>query len=240
MKISKWPWHLTFIWPWPWVWPLTLTIWRNTFFAIFFIFFEVTWRENVTSYVKTDGRMQKRHSIRNFMQPTRSLYHFRFKSYGPLCDFHWFFWSHVTYKDDVVRQNRGCLAEAEFYKERFPTNQKFLRLPVQKLWLIMWYLQKWWPWPWSLSDFHPKILPGSLELNTSAVKISERLEPVVWPVHRSITDRQTDKQTYRQTNRQTDRQTNRGDQYTLQKSTILQSNKPRWPIYFAKIYDFAK
>ena len=39
---------------------------------------------------------------------------------------------------------------------------------------------------------------------------------------------------------QADRQTNRGDQYTLQKSTILQSNKPRWPIYFAKIYDFAK
>ena len=45
--------------------------------------------------------------------------------------------------------------------------------------------------------------------------------PVVWPVHRE----QTDKQTNRQTDRQTDRQTNRGDQYTLQKSTILQSNK---------------
>ena len=52
--------------------------------------------------------------------------------------------------------------------------------------------------------------------------------------------RRTNKQTNKQTNRQTDRQTNRGDQYTLQKSTILQSNKPRWPIYFAKIYDFAK
>ena len=45
--------------------------------------------------------------------------------------------------------------------------------------------------------------------------------PVVWPVHREQTDRQTD------TDKQTDRQTNRGDQYTLQKSTILQSNKPR-------------
>ena len=44
--------------------------------------------KNVTSYVKTDGRIQKRHSIRNSLQPTRSLYHFRFKSYGPLCDFH--------------------------------------------------------------------------------------------------------------------------------------------------------
>ena len=32
-------------------------------------------------------------------------------------------------------------------------------------------------------------------------------------------------QTNKQTNKQTDRQTNRGDQYTLQKSTILQSNE---------------
>ena len=87
-KISKWPWPLTFIWPWPWVWPLTLTVLRNTYFSFYFIFFEVTWRKNVTSYVKTDGRLQMRHSIRNVMQLTRSLCHFRFKSYGPLCDFH--------------------------------------------------------------------------------------------------------------------------------------------------------
>ena len=40
----------------------------------------------------------------------------------------------------------------------------------------------------------------------------------------SRTDGQTNRQTRRQTDRQTDRQTNRGDQYTLQKSTILQSN----------------
>ena len=75
---------------------LTLTIWRNTFFSFFFIFFQVMWRKNVTSYVKTDGRIQNRRSIRNICQPTRSLYHFRFKSYGLLCDFHWFFLSHVT------------------------------------------------------------------------------------------------------------------------------------------------
>ena len=41
--------------------------------------------------------------------------------------------------------------------------------------------------------------------------------PVVWPVHREPTDKHA--------NRQTDRQTDRGDQYTLQKSTILQSNE---------------
>ena len=56
-------------------------------YGYFFIFFEVTWRKNVTSYVKADGRLQKRRSIRNIFQPTRSLYHFRFKSYGPLCAF---------------------------------------------------------------------------------------------------------------------------------------------------------
>ena len=67
---------------------LTLTIWRNTLFSFFF---EVTWRKNVTSYVKTDGRMQKCRSIRNILQPTGDLYHFRFKSYGPLCDFHWIY-----------------------------------------------------------------------------------------------------------------------------------------------------
>ena len=50
--------------------------------------FKVTWHKNVTSYVKTDGRLQNRRSIRNICQPTRSLYHFRFKSYDPLCDFH--------------------------------------------------------------------------------------------------------------------------------------------------------
>ena len=90
-NIQNRPWPLTFIWPWPWVWPLTLTIWRNYFFPNFFDFFKVTWRKNVTSYVNSEGRLQKRHSIRNVAQPSRRLYHFRFKSYGPLCDFQWFF-----------------------------------------------------------------------------------------------------------------------------------------------------
>ena len=124
------------------------------FFRNYFILFEVTWRKNVTSYVKTDGRIQKRHSIRNVLQPTRSLYHFRFKSYGPLCDFQ----LHILKSRDVKTMTSYVkvgvsLAEAEFYKERFATNQKSLLLPVQKLWPIMWFSQKWWPWPWLLSDF---------------------------------------------------------------------------------------
>ena len=66
---------------------------------IFFIFFHFLW-SHVTQkrdvVRQTDGRIQNRRSIRNICQPTRSLYHFRFKSYGLLCDFHWFFLSHVT------------------------------------------------------------------------------------------------------------------------------------------------
>ena len=42
----------------------------------------------MTSYVNSEGRLQKRHYIRNVAQPTGSLYDFRFKSYGPLCDFY--------------------------------------------------------------------------------------------------------------------------------------------------------
>ena len=115
----------------------------------------------------------------------------------------------------------GSLTEASFCKECFPTNQKFLRLPVQKLWPIMWFLQKWWPWPWSLSDFNPKKLPGSLELSTWAVEFSCGLYIVKDRTSRVACTSCN----YGQTNRQTDRQTNRGDQYTLQKSTILQSNE---------------
>ena len=206
MKISKWPWHLTFTWPWPWVWPLTLTIWRNTLFSIFFIFFEVTWRKNVTSYVKTDGRKQKRRSIRNILQPlsvqklwpimwfslnllksrdvkterlwqkrnfiwnvlqpTRSLCHFRFKSYGPLSDFH----------------KSGDLDLA-----LYPIFKKII---VHR--------------PWSRRH----LLSKYQDDRTSGAACTSRK------------DRQTNKQTYRQTDRQTDR--------------------PRWPIYFAKIGDFAK
>ena len=100
----------------------------------------------------------------------------------------------------------------------------------------MWFSQKWWPWPWTLSDFNKKKFGRSLIQITSAVKKIRTIGPVVWPVHREPTDKHANRQTDRRggqctstilqvTNRQTDRQTNRGDQYTLQKSTILQSNE---------------
>ena len=182
-KISKWPWPLTFIWPWPWVWPLTLTVLRNTYFSFYFIFFEVTWRKNVTSYVKTDGRLQMRHSIRNVMQLTRSLCHFRFKSYGPLCDFH----------------KSGDL-DLDFY----PISKKII---VVRTWTRIHHMSK------NQAD------------RSSGVACTSR------------TDGQNNKQTDRQTavtnilckNLRFCKVTNRGDQYTLQKSTILQSNKTdRW------------
>ena len=122
----------------------------------------------MTSYVKSEGRLQKRHAIRNVVQPTRNLYHFRCKSYGPLCDFH----------------KSGDL-DLELY-------------PI----------------------FKKNKMPGSYELPTLVAKRIRTIGPVLWPVHPSKTDKHTD--------RQTDRQTNRGDQYTLQKSTILQSNKRGW------------
>ena len=51
-------------------------------YVIFTKFFKVTWPKNVPAYVKTEGTWQKRNYIRNVLQPTRSLCHFRFKSYG--------------------------------------------------------------------------------------------------------------------------------------------------------------
>ena len=112
----------------------------------------------MTSYVKPKCLLQKRNSIRNVLHPTRNLCYFRYKSYGPLCDFH----------------KSGDL-DLDFY-------------PISK----------------------KKTFVSSLNQNTSYVKKS-----VQW-CGLNIANRRT--------NRQTNRQTDRGDQYTLQKSTILQSN----------------
>ena len=56
--------------------------------------FEVTWRKNVISYVKSETTCRMRPSTRNIFHPTRSLYDFRFKSYGSKDDFHgyWRVW----------------------------------------------------------------------------------------------------------------------------------------------------
>ena len=140
-------------------------------YVIFNDYFEVTWRKNVTSYVKSECLFQKWNSIRNVLQPTRNLCYFRYKSYGPLCDFH----------------KSGDL-DLDFY----PISKK---INLGRFWTRIHHMSK------------------NQDDRSSGVACTSR------------TDGQTDRQTRRQTDRQTDRQTNRGDQYTLQKSTILQSNK---------------
>ena len=144
-------------------------------YVIFIEFIKVTWRKNVTSYVKTGHLSQKRNFIRNVLQPTRSLCHFRFKSYGPLSDFH----------------KSGDL-DLAFY-------------PI----------------------FKKKSSALSRVQKTSSGKKIRTIGQAVRPVERSKTDKQTN-------NKQTNRQ-NRGDQYTLRKSEISQSNESRSESgYFAK------
>ena len=49
--------------------------------------------------------------------------------------FIWFIWRHVTQKRYVMRHGDCDTSDRYFDKEHFETNQKSLRLPVQKLWL---------------------------------------------------------------------------------------------------------
>ena len=46
-----------------------------------------------------------------------------------------FIWRHVTQKRYVMRHGDCDTSDRYFDKEHFETNQKSLRLPVQKLWL---------------------------------------------------------------------------------------------------------
>ena len=144
-------------------------------YVIFSDFVKVTWLKNVTSYFRTCGLLQKRNSIRNVMQLTGSLCHFRFKGYGPLCDFH----------------KSGDL-DLDFY-------------PISNFLIF--------GRPWTRIHHMSK----NQDDRSSGVACTSRTD--------GQTDKQTNRQTDKQTDRQTDRQTNRGDQYTLQKSTILQSNE---------------
>ena len=47
----------------------------------------------------------------------------------------YFIWRHVTQKRYVMRHGNSDTTDRYFDKEHFETNQKSLRLPVQKLWL---------------------------------------------------------------------------------------------------------
>ena len=49
--------------------------------------------------------------------------------------FIWFIWRHVTQKCYVMGHGDSNTSDRYFDKEHFETNQKSLRLPVQKLWL---------------------------------------------------------------------------------------------------------
>ena len=244
----------SYIWPWPFSLTFDLNICHGDLETDLLLpwcfeenitkmyFFDVTWRKNTTSYVRTETNLPISILSVNILQPTRSLCDFRFQSYGSkgdisrlfdlsvftlcpcmngvifegicsllaeiynieiwknslyfimgifrchgnvryvflidaiFCKVHslgpnnmcikfeknrlriddfrksekivCFLWRHVAQKRDVVCPNRVHLAAAPFDMERFPINRKSLRLPVQKLWPIMWFLQKWWPWPW--------------------------------------------------------------------------------------------
>ena len=102
---------LTFYsWPWPftvdldlWPWPLTLTFDLETDLLLPWCFeenitkmycFDVTWRKNGTSYVRTETHIPISILSVNLLQPTRNLYDFRFQSYGSKGDFHgiWCVW----------------------------------------------------------------------------------------------------------------------------------------------------
>ena len=50
--------------------------------AKIYVLFEVMWRKNGTSYVRTAPIVPIGIFISNILKPTRSLYDFRFKSYG--------------------------------------------------------------------------------------------------------------------------------------------------------------
>ena len=117
------------------------------------------------------------------MQLTRSLCHFRFNSYGPLCDFH---------------------KSGDLDLDLYPIfTKKFCHGPWTRIHHMSKFQKDW----------------------TTGVACTSR--------NYGQTNKQTDRQTDRQTavtnilckNLRFCKVTNRGDQYTLQKSTILQSNE---------------
>ena len=94
------------MWPWPFTfdldlfpWHLTLIFDLETDILLPWCFkenitkmycFDVTWRKNGTSYVRTETNLSISILSVNILQPTRSLYGFRFQSYGSKWWFSWF------------------------------------------------------------------------------------------------------------------------------------------------------
>ena len=155
-----------------------------------------------------------------------------------------FLWRDVARKRDVVRQNLREAYRSAILWGMFSNQPKVSTTSGSKVMAHYVIFTKVVTLTLIFIRFSPKNFARVLGTEYISCKNFGKIEPVVWPVHRSITDRQTDRQTAVTNilckNLRFCKVTNRGDQYTLQKSTILQSNKPRWPIYFAKIYDFAK
>ena len=93
-------------WPWPFTsdldlfpWPLTLIFDLETDLLLPWCFeenitkmycFDVTWRKNGTSYVRTETNLLISILSVSILQPTRTLYGFRFQSYGSKGDFNGF------------------------------------------------------------------------------------------------------------------------------------------------------
>ena len=87
LTLTFFPWHLTLIFDLetdlllPWCFEENITK---------MYCFDVTWRKNGTSYVRTETNLSISILSVNILQPTRSLYGFRFQSYGSKGDFQWF------------------------------------------------------------------------------------------------------------------------------------------------------
>ena len=85
--LDLWPWYLTLIFDLetylllPWCFEENITK---------MYCFDVTWRKNGTSYVRTETNLSISILSVNILQPTRSLYDFRFQSYGSKGDVHGF------------------------------------------------------------------------------------------------------------------------------------------------------
>ena len=170
---------------------LTLMIWRNTFISFFFHFLwsHVTQKGDV---VRDNGRSHAEAPFykEHFAANQKSL-PLPVKKLWPII---WFSLNLLKSRDVKTwrrTSNGASLTEAEFNKEGSETNQKSLPLPVQKLWPIIWFSQKWWPWPCALSDFQKKNAARSQDRDTSTVTKSW---PAVWSVHRERTDKHANKQ----------------------------------------------